>query len=155
MTPTLRDVARWSIKPAKNVETAITPKVNVLRGLAARATTPLSARRLPQTAQSVVVGPRTARRGRRRTQRDGGLGHGDDQAGLGILRRLPARPVRRHRPAGRRPLALAVVLADLDPRRDKKLITITVKATPEGFLSTHLVNGVKPGTIVRLGGPQG
>ena len=41
MTPTLRDVARWSIKPAKNVDTAITPKVNVLRGLAARATTPL------------------------------------------------------------------------------------------------------------------
>ena len=41
MTPSLRDVARWSIKPAKNVDTAITPKVNVLRGLAARATTPL------------------------------------------------------------------------------------------------------------------
>jgi len=34
-------------------------------------------------------------------------------------------------------------------------ITITVKAMPEGFLSTHLVGGVKPGTIVRLAAPQG
>jgi ferredoxin-NADP reductase len=41
------------------------------------------------------------------------------------------------------------------PRRDNKLITITVKATPEGFLSTHLVNGVKSGTIVRLATPRG
>jgi ferredoxin-NADP reductase len=41
------------------------------------------------------------------------------------------------------------------PRRDKKLISITVKATPEGFLSTHLVNGVERGTIVRLAAPKG
>ncbi|HEY5151918.1 MAG TPA: hypothetical protein VIJ23_19315, partial [Mycobacterium sp.] len=41
MTLSLRDVARWSAKPARDVGTAITPKVNVLRGLAARATTPL------------------------------------------------------------------------------------------------------------------
>jgi ferredoxin-NADP reductase len=41
------------------------------------------------------------------------------------------------------------------PLRDNKLLTITVKATPEGFLSTHLVNGVKPGTIVRLAAPKG
>ena len=34
-------------------------------------------------------------------------------------------------------------------------ITITVKAMPEGFLSTHLVGGVTPGTIVRLAAPQG
>ena len=26
---------------------------------------------------------------------------------------------------------------------------------PEGFLSTHLVGGVAPGTIVRLAAPQG
>ncbi|MGY4713049.1 ferredoxin reductase [Mycolicibacterium sp. CBM1] len=37
----------------------------------------------------------------------------------------------------------------------KRTITITVKAMPEGFLSTHLVGGVKPGTIVRLAAPQG
>ena len=34
-------------------------------------------------------------------------------------------------------------------------MTITVKAMPEGFLSTHLVDGVEPGTIVRLAAPQG
>ncbi|BCO37278.1 ferredoxin reductase [Mycobacterium heckeshornense] len=34
-------------------------------------------------------------------------------------------------------------------------VTITVKAMPEGFLSTHLVEGVRPGTIVRLAEPQG
>jgi stearoyl-CoA 9-desaturase NADPH oxidoreductase len=36
-----------------------------------------------------------------------------------------------------------------------RIITITVKAMPEGFLSTHLVGGVAPGTIVRLAAPQG
>jgi len=30
-----------------------------------------------------------------------------------------------------------------------RTVTITVKAMPEGFLSTHLVAGVAPGTIVR------
>ncbi len=34
-------------------------------------------------------------------------------------------------------------------------VTITVKAMPEGFLSTHLVAGVEPGTIIRLAAPQG
>ncbi len=34
-------------------------------------------------------------------------------------------------------------------------VTVTVKAMPEGFLSTHLVEGVEPGTIVRLAAPQG
>ena len=36
-----------------------------------------------------------------------------------------------------------------------RTITITVKAMPEGFLSTHLVSGVEPGAIVRLAAPQG
>jgi len=36
-----------------------------------------------------------------------------------------------------------------------RTITITVKAMAEGFLSTHLVGGVEPGTIVRLAAPQG
>jgi len=39
--------------------------------------------------------------------------------------------------------------------RGARTITITVKAMPEGFLSTHLVGGVAPGTIVRLAAPQG
>ena len=41
------------------------------------------------------------------------------------------------------------------PSRTARTITITVKAMPEGFLSTHLVGGVAPGTIVRLAAPQG
>lgn len=36
-----------------------------------------------------------------------------------------------------------------------RTITITVKAMPEGFLSSHLVDGVAPGTVVRLAAPQG
>jgi len=36
-----------------------------------------------------------------------------------------------------------------------RTVTISVKAMPEGFLSTHLVAGVEPGTIVRLAAPQG
>ncbi|WP_405177974.1 ferredoxin reductase [Nocardia sp. NBC_01377] len=36
-----------------------------------------------------------------------------------------------------------------------RLISIAVKAMPEGFLSSHLVGGVSEGTIVRLQAPQG
>jgi ferredoxin-NADP reductase len=36
-----------------------------------------------------------------------------------------------------------------------RTISITVKAMPEGFLSTHLVGGVRPGTVVRLAAPRG
>lgn len=36
-----------------------------------------------------------------------------------------------------------------------RTVTITVKAMPEGFLSTHLVAGVRPGTVIRLAAPQG
>ena len=36
-----------------------------------------------------------------------------------------------------------------------RTLSITVKAMPEGFLSTHLVGGVRPGTVVRLAAPQG
>ncbi|GAA1479983.1 NADPH oxidoreductase [Gordonia sinesedis] len=39
--------------------------------------------------------------------------------------------------------------------RDEGTIAITVKAMPEGFLSSHLVNGLTPGTIVRLAAPKG
>ena len=41
------------------------------------------------------------------------------------------------------------------PHRGNRTVTITVKAMPEGFLSSHLVDGVQPGTIVRLAAPQG
>jgi ferredoxin-NADP reductase len=39
--------------------------------------------------------------------------------------------------------------------RRERTIAITVKAMPEGFLSAHLVEGIEPGTIVRLQAPQG
>jgi stearoyl-CoA 9-desaturase NADPH oxidoreductase len=41
------------------------------------------------------------------------------------------------------------------PVRTKGLLTITVRAMPEGFLSDHLVRGLEPGTIVRLQAPSG
>src|SRR3954463_464308 len=41
------------------------------------------------------------------------------------------------------------------PVQGARILPITVKAMLEGFLSTHLVGGVAPGTIVRLAAPQG
>jgi ferredoxin-NADP reductase len=41
------------------------------------------------------------------------------------------------------------------PQRSMRTITITVRAMPEGKLSAHLVNGLEPGTIVRLAKPEG
>jgi stearoyl-CoA 9-desaturase NADPH oxidoreductase len=41
------------------------------------------------------------------------------------------------------------------PRRTGRTIAITVRAMPEGFISSHLVNGLEPGTIVRLALPEG
>jgi ferredoxin-NADP reductase len=41
------------------------------------------------------------------------------------------------------------------PRRRGRTISITVRAMPEGMLSSHLVNGLEPGTIVRLALPEG
>jgi ferredoxin-NADP reductase len=45
--------------------------------------------------------------------------------------------------------------ADSSSRSRRRLLTITVKAMPEGFLSEHLVRGLEAGTIVRLALPQG
>ncbi len=155
MNSKIRSLTRWTVAPAKDVQTATSPKVNLLRGLAARATTPLlpddylklinplwSARELrgeivnvdkeTETSATVTIKP--------------GWGFTGDYlpgqyVGIGV------------RIGGRwhwRSYSLTSI-----PRRDKKLISITVKATPEGFLSTHLVNGVEPGTIVRLAAPKG
>ncbi|GAB6983511.1 ferredoxin reductase [Nocardioides pyridinolyticus] len=41
------------------------------------------------------------------------------------------------------------------PKRSGRTIAITVRAMPEGKLSAHLVNGLAPGTIVRLARPEG
>jgi stearoyl-CoA 9-desaturase NADPH oxidoreductase len=155
MASTLRDLVRWSVKPAENVDTASTPRINVLRGLAARATTPL----LPDDYLKLLNPLWTARELRgeivdvRNETADSatvtikpGWGFSADYrpgqyVGIGL------------RVEGRwhwRSYSLTSV-----PVRDKKRITITVKATPEGFLSSHLVNGVTPGTIVRLAAPKG
>lgn len=154
MGSTLHTLTRWSKAPAKGV-TASKAWVNVPRGLAARATTPLlpddylkmlnplwSARELrglivdvhPETADSATV-----------TIKPGWGFSGKYRPGqyVGIGLRIDGR-------WHWRSYSLTSI-----PRRDNKNITITVKATPEGFLSTHLVNGVKPGTIVRLATPKG
>jgi ferredoxin-NADP reductase len=41
------------------------------------------------------------------------------------------------------------------PVDDDEGISVTVKAMPEGFISTHLVEGVRPGSIIRLARPRG
>jgi stearoyl-CoA 9-desaturase NADPH oxidoreductase len=151
----MRNLRLWSAAPARNVETASTPTVNVLRGLVARATTPLlpddylkllnplwSAREL----RGLVVDVRRETEDSATVTIKPGWGFsGDYQPGqyLGIGARV----------GGRwhwRSYSLTSI-----PRRDKKLISITVKATPEGFLSSHLVNGVEPGTVVRLAAARG
>ena len=126
-----RSLTRWSAAPAKDVETAVSPKVNVLRGLVARATTPLlpddylkllnplwSARELrgvvvdvcKETEDSATV-----------TIKPGWGFSGDYRPGqyLGIGLRVDGR-------WHWRSYSLTSI-----PRRDKKLVSITVKATPE------------------------
>jgi ferredoxin-NADP reductase len=41
------------------------------------------------------------------------------------------------------------------PKHSGRTLAITVRAMPEGFISDHLVNGVEPGTIIRLALPNG
>lgn len=155
MTGTLRRLTRWTEKPARGVETASPRNVNVVRGLLARATTPLlpddylqllnplwSAREL----RGEVVEVRTETPDSATVTIKPGWGFsGDYKPGqyVGIGLHIDGRWHWR-----------SYSLTSL-PRRKADLISITVKATPEGFLSTHLVNGVNPGTIVRLASPRG
>lgn len=154
----LRGLTKWSQKPARDIATASPDggsTINMIRGLAARATTPL----LPDDYLKMLNPLWTARelRGaivdvRKETEDSAtvvikpGWGFAAEyQPGqyVGIGLRVDGR-------WHWRSYSLTSV-----PERDGKLISITVKATPEGFLSTHLVNGVKPGTIVRLAAPKG
>lgn len=41
------------------------------------------------------------------------------------------------------------------PHAQSRTVTIAVKAMPEGLLSGHLVDGVRPGTVLRLAAPTG
>ena len=113
MSSKLRGLARWTVAPAKNVDTALSPKVNLLRGLAARATTPL----LPDDYLKLLnpLWSASELRGevvdvQPETEDSATVQH---QAGLGFLRRLPAGSVRGHRSSHRWSVALAVVLVDL------------------------------------------
>ena len=150
----LRGLARWTVAPAKNVDTALSPKVNVLRGLAARATTPLlpddylkllnplwSAREL----RGVVVHVQPETEDSATVQIKPGWGFSGDYRpgqyvgiGLRIDGRWHWRAYRHVRAAARRE-------TDFDHGQ----------GDPEGFLSDHLVNGVEPGTVVRLAAPKG
>ncbi|KAA0102372.1 ferredoxin reductase [Mycolicibacterium sp. P1-18] len=155
MALNLRDLVRWTEKPARNVEAGTGSPTNLLRGLAARATTPLlpddyltllnplwSARELrgevvdvqkeTEDTATVVIRPGWGFSGEYQPGQYVGIGLSIDGKWHWRSYSLTSVPV-----------------------RDKKLISITVKATPEGFLSTHLVNGVEPGTIVRLASPKG
>ncbi|WP_234813787.1 ferredoxin reductase [Mycolicibacterium iranicum] len=155
MAGLVKTVARWSKAPARDVDAPSGGWVNMVRGLAARATTPLlpddylsllnplwSARELrgeivavkPETEDSATVIIRP------------GWGFSADYAAgqyVGIGLRVDGR-------WHWRSYSLTSV-----PEQSDNQISITVKATPEGFLSTHLVEGVEPGTIIRLAAPKG
>ena len=155
MVSALKTLARWSKAPARDVSAPSGSWVNMVRGLAARATTPLlpddylsllnplwSARELrgeivevrPETDDTATV-----------VIRPGWGFSGDYRAGqyVGIGLRVDGRWHWR-----------SYSLTSVSDLKDED-ISITVKATPEGFLSTHLVNGVEPGTIIRLASAKG
>ncbi|AZG47247.1 ferredoxin reductase [Gordonia insulae] len=148
------DLLKWSKRPAVGVD-AKKPQVNIVRGLIARATTPL----LPDDYLHLVNPLWSARelRGRvidvvRETEDTAtvtirtGWGFPDSYkpgqyVGIGL------------QVAGRwhwRSYSLTSIGDEVD-----KTIAITVKANPDGFLSAHLVEGVSPGTIIRLAAPKG
>ncbi|MEV5652665.1 ferredoxin reductase [Nocardia sp. NPDC052254] len=148
------DLLKWSKRPAAGVN-ARKPQVNVVRGLVARATTPLlpddylrlinplwTARELrgkvvdvvKETADSATVTIRPGW-GFPATYEPG------QYVGIGL------------RIGGRwhwRSYSLTSIGSSSDTT-----ISITVKANPDGFLSTHLVDGVQPDTIIRLAAPKG
>src|SRR5689334_5228970 len=141
MALNLRDLVRWTEKPARKVEADTGSPKNLLRGLAARATTPL----LPDDYLTLLNPLWSARELRGEvvdvhketddtatvTIRPGWGFTGDYQPGqyVGIGLSVDGK-------WHWRSYSLTSI-----PIRDKKHISITVKATPEGFLSTHLVNG--------------
>lgn len=145
----------WIEKPAAHVATRDRSISNILRGAAARLTTPL----LPDDYLHLVNPLWSARelRGRivsvsRETPDSAtivirpGWGFDFDYAPgqyIGIGLHIDGRWHWR---------SYSLTSA---PTRDEKLISIAVKAMPEGFLSTHLVGGVPEGTVVRLAAPKG
>ena len=146
----------WIEAPAAAVVPAARSKLNLLRGAAARLTTPLLARRLPAPGKPAVVGARTAWPDRRGAHGDRGLGDDRDQAGLGIRLQLPAGAVHRDRPAHRRAMALAVVLAHLAAELGEQADLHRGQGDARGFpVEPPRQRAVPSGTIVRLATPPG
>ncbi|QDQ96808.1 ferredoxin reductase [Tomitella fengzijianii] len=148
-------VRQWLEEPAKDVATTGSPRMNMLRGAVARVTTPLlpddylhlvnplwSAREL--RGRIVEVRPETADSATLVIKPGWGF-HFDYRPGqyIGIGLLVDGRWHWRSYSLTSSPVVGA------------RLITITVKAMPEGFLSSHIVGGVEPGTVVRLAAPQG
>ncbi|MEV6770436.1 ferredoxin reductase [Nocardia sp. NPDC051030] len=157
----VRQLREWLEAPVAEGATAGRTRLNTLRGAAARITTPL----LPDDYLHLVNPLWSARelRGRivevRKETADSatlvikpGWGfdfkfHPGQYIGIGVL------------VEGRwhwRSYSLTCPPDWTDPEhKSKRLISIAVKAMPEGFLSSHIVNGVREGSIVRLAAPQG
>ncbi|GAA4403568.1 NADPH oxidoreductase [Tsukamurella soli] len=156
MSNTLRGFKEWLEGPAKDVASQH-PRTNLVRGAVARLTTPLlpddylhlvnplwSARELrgqivsvrKETDESVTLTIRT------------GWGFSThyqpgQYVGIGLL--IDGRWTWRS-------YSLTSVPEAGGGARE---VSITVKAMQEGFLSSHLVNGVAPGTVVRMQAPAG
>lgn len=147
-------ILKWSKRPARDVE-ARTPAVNVLRGLVARATTPL----LPDDYLHLINPLWSARELRGRVvavQKET-----EDSAtvvietGWGFPRNyVSGQYVGIGLQVGGRWHWRSYSLTSVAESEDD-LISVTVKANPSGFLSAHLVDGVEPGTIIRLAAPKG
>ncbi|GAA2048463.1 ferredoxin reductase [Williamsia deligens] len=148
------DLLKWSRRPAEGVA-ATTPQANVLRGLLARATTPLlpddylhllnplwSAREL--RGRIVSVHKETTDSATVEIETGWGFSHDyrpGQYVGIGVQ-------------IGGRWHWRSYSLTSIGASRHKR-ITVTVKANPDGFLSTHLVDGLEPGTVIRLAPPRG
>lgn len=145
----------WSTRPTAGVG-AKKPQVNILRGLLARATTPL----LPDDYLHLLNPLWTAREHRGRVV--GVVKETEDTATVTIRTGWGF-------PAAYKPGQYVGIGVQLDGRwrwrsysltsivgsAAEKTIAITVKANPDGFLSSHLVDGVAPSTIIRLAAPRG
>ena len=148
------NLLKWSQRPAVGVD-AKRPEHNIVRGLVARATTPL----LPDDYLHLINPLWSARelRGRvvavRRETEDTATVR--IQTGWGFPETYkPGQYVGIGLQVGGRWHWRSYSLTSIG-ETTAKTISITVKATPDGFLSTHLVEGVTPGTIIRLAAPKG
>lgn len=148
------DLLKWSKRPAAGVG-ARNPGVNILRGLVARATTPL----LPDDYLRLANPLWTARELRGKVvdvvKETTDTATVTIRTGWGFPASYePGQYVGIGLQIGGRWHWRSYSLTSIGSGRDKT-ISITVKANPDGFLSTHLVDGVQPDTIIRLAAPKG